>query len=65
MTGGSPHGVWQDKVFDDALLCVRVVVQKEGQYVLASTPSVRIRGTKGWALAKICAHVANAECVAE
>jgi hypothetical protein len=35
-----PYVVWQDKVFDDALLCVRVVVQKEGQYVLTSAPSV-------------------------
>ena len=25
--------------------------------------TVWVRGTEGWTLAKICAHVANAECV--
>ena len=58
-------GVGQEEVFDNALLCIRVVIQEERRYELASAPSVGIRGTQGGALGKIYAHFANAERVSQ
>ena len=52
-------------MFDNALLGIRIVIQEEGRYELASAPSVGIRGTQGGALGKIYAHFANAERVSQ
>jgi hypothetical protein len=45
-------GVGQEEVFDNALLGLRIIIQEEGRYVLASTPSVRVRGARGGRLRK-------------